>query len=49
MDFPDHWLQRCWHLVDAKGQTMGRLATQIATIFEGKHKPAFTPNKDMGD
>lgn len=49
MSFPGHLLQRCWHLVDAKGQTVGRLATQIATILKGKHKPTFTPNKDMGD
>ena len=42
-------MQRCWHLVDAKGQTVGRLASQVAAILKGKHKPTFRPNKDMGD
>lgn len=42
-------LQRCWHLVDASDQTVGRLATQIAPILKGKHKPTYLPNKDMGD
>ena len=49
MSFPGRMLQRCWHLVDAQGQTVGRLATQVATILKGKHKPTFQPNKDMGD
>ncbi len=38
-----------WHLVDAKGQVLGRLATQIAHILRGKHKPTFTPHYDCGD
>lgn len=38
-----------WYVVDAEGQTLGRLATQIATILRGKHKPTFTPHMDMGD
>ena len=38
-----------WFLVDANGQTVGRLATQIARILRGKHKPIFTPNADAGD
>lgn len=38
-----------WHLVDAKGQNLGRLATQIASLLLGKHKPTFTPGVDMGD
>jgi ribosomal protein L13 len=42
-------LQRCWHLVDANGQTTGRLASQVANILRGKHKPTFLFNKDMGD
>lgn len=42
-------MQHCWHLVDAKNQTVGRLASQIAAILRGKHKPTFRPNKDMGD
>jgi len=42
-------LTRQWHLIDAKGQTVGRLATQVATLLRGKHKPIFTPNVDTGD
>ena len=42
-------LQRCWHLVDAKNQVVGRVAQQIAQILRGKHKPTFLPSKDMGD
>ena len=49
MSFPGRELQRAWHLVDAKDQTVGRLASQIAPILKGKHKPTFLPNKDMGD
>jgi large subunit ribosomal protein L13 len=41
--------QRKWFVVDATGQTVGRLATQIATILRGKHKPTYTPFIDMGD
>ena len=40
---------RRWWLVDAEGQTLGRLATQIATLLRGKHKPIFTPQLDTGD
>jgi large subunit ribosomal protein L13 len=42
-------IQRDWWVVDAEGQTLGRLATQIATILRGKHKPIFAPNVDAGD
>ena len=42
-------ISRDWVLVDANDQTLGRLATQIATILLGKHKPGFTPGVDMGD
>lgn len=42
-------IQREWFIVDAEGQTLGRMATQIATILRGKHKPTFTPHMDMGD
>ena len=42
-------VQRDWHVVDATGQTLGRLATQIATLLRGKHKPTFSPNIDGGD
>ncbi len=38
-----------WVLVDAKGQNLGRLATQIAFLILGKHKPTFTPGVDQGD
>ena len=42
-------VQRKWYLVDAEGKTLGRLATEIATILRGKHKPTYTPNLDVGD
>ena len=38
-----------WHLVDAEGQTLGRVASQVARLLRGKHKPEFTPNADLGD
>lgn len=38
-----------WWVVDASGQTVGRLASQIATMLRGKHKPLFTPHNDCGD
>jgi len=38
-----------WVLVDATDKTLGRLATQIAKVLRGKHKPEFTPNADTGD
>lgn len=40
---------RAWHLFDANGQTLGRLATQIAKLLIGKHKSNYTPNQDCGD
>ncbi len=40
---------RNWWIVDASGQRLGRLATQIATLLRGKHKPTFTPHMDNGD
>ena len=42
-------VERVWHVVDAKGQRVGRLATEVATIIRGKHKPTFTPHVDCGD
>jgi len=42
-------VEKKWYLVDAEGKTLGRLATQIAAILRGKHKPTFTPHMDMGD
>jgi len=40
---------REWFVVDATGQTLGRLATQIANVLKGKHKPIYTPGMDCGD
>lgn len=42
-------IEREWFVVDAEGKNLGRLATQIATILRGKHKPTFTPSMDVGD
>jgi large subunit ribosomal protein L13 len=42
-------IKRTWYLVDADGQTLGRLAAQIARILRGKHKPIFAPHVDTGD
>lgn len=41
--------ERDWYLVDAEGQTLGRLATQIANVLRGKRKPTYTPHVDVGD
>jgi large subunit ribosomal protein L13 len=38
-----------WYVVDAEGQILGRMATKIADVLRGKHKPTFTPNADIGD
>jgi large subunit ribosomal protein L13 len=38
-----------WVVIDAEGQTVGRLATQIASVLKGKHKPTYTPNQPGGD
>ncbi len=45
----DGELAKKWYVVDAEGQTFGRLASQVATILIGKNKPEFTPNVDCGD
>jgi large subunit ribosomal protein L13 len=42
-------VERQWWVVDAEGQTLGRLATRIATVLRGKHKPIYTPHIDTGD
>jgi len=42
-------IERKWYVVDAEGQTLGRLASEIAKILRGKHKPEFTPHVDTGD
>ena len=41
--------QRRWYVVDAQGMVLGRMATAIANVLRGKHKPAYTPNQDAGD
>ena len=38
-----------WYIVDAEGCTLGRLASQVATVLRGKHKPSYTPHVDCGD
>ena len=42
-------IEKKWYVVDADGKILGRLASQIAAILRGKHKPTFTPHMDMGD
>ncbi len=42
-------IERQWYVVDAEGQTLGRLASEIAKILKGKHKPIYAPNLDTGD
>jgi len=45
---PEH-IQRSWYVVDASGQVLGRLASEVATLLRGKHKPIFAPHMDTGD
>ena len=42
-------VERTWYVVDATDCTLGRLATKVATVLSGKHKPSFTPHVDCGD
>ena len=42
-------IEHQWHVIDASGKTLGRLASQIAILLMGKHKPTYTPNLDTGD
>jgi large subunit ribosomal protein L13 len=42
-------VERKWYVVDAAGKRVGRLATEVATVLRGKHKPTFTPHVDTGD
>jgi len=42
-------IEQKWHLIDANGKTLGRLATRVAMLLRGKHKPIFTPHVDTGD
>ncbi|MDE0028920.1 MAG: 50S ribosomal protein L13 [Deltaproteobacteria bacterium] len=41
--------QRRWYVIDAEGQVLGRMATEIARVLRGKHKPSFSPHVDGGD
>jgi large subunit ribosomal protein L13 len=45
---PEH-IERRWYVVDASGQVLGRLASEVATILRGKHKPMYAPHMDTGD
>lgn len=45
---PAH-VKETWHLVNADGRTLGRLAARVASLLRGKHRPTFTPHVDMGD
>ena len=47
--FKKEEIDKKWYLVDATNKTLGRLASQIASVLRGKHKPLFTPNSDVGD
>lgn len=42
-------VERSWYVIDAAGQTLGRLASEVASILRGKHKPTYTPHVDAGD
>ena len=42
-------VRRDWYVVDADGETLGRLATRVASVLRGKHKPIYTPHLDTGD
>ncbi len=42
-------IERKWYIIDAAGKPVGRVATEVAKLLRGKHKPTFTPNMDMGD
>jgi large subunit ribosomal protein L13 len=46
---PSEAIERRWHVVDAGGKVLGRLASQIAHVLRGKHKPVFSPHVDAGD
>jgi len=42
-------IERKWYLIDAQDEVLGRLASQVAFLLRGKHKPEFTPHLDLGD
>ena len=45
----DQTVVRSWHIIDAEGKTLGRMATKVTDILRGKNKPSFTPHVDCGD
>jgi len=45
----EHEVEKKWYLIDAGDKVLGRLASEIATLLRGKHKPIFTPHMDAGD
>ncbi len=45
----EHEVEKKWYLIDARDKVLGRLASKIATLLRGKHKPIFTPHMDAGD
>ncbi|MBI4547110.1 MAG: 50S ribosomal protein L13 [Ignavibacteriae bacterium] len=47
--FKQNEIEKKWYLVDASGHTLGRVASRVAHLLRGKHKPTFTPNVDSGD
>jgi large subunit ribosomal protein L13 len=47
--FKENEIEHKWFLIDAQGKTLGRVASQVARVLRGKHKPTFTPNIDCGD
>lgn len=47
--FNESEIEKKWYVVDAAGQTLGRIASRVAHILRGKHKPSFTPHIDAGD
>ncbi len=47
--FNESEVEKKWYIVDASGQVLGRVASRIAHVLRGKHKPVFTPNADCGD
>ena len=44
-----HEVEHKWYIIDAEGKTLGRLATEVASILRGKRKPIYTPHVDTGD
>jgi large subunit ribosomal protein L13 len=47
--FTKDYATQKWYVVDAEGKVLGRLASEVARVLRGKHKPTFTPNADIGD